>query len=87
MIGFLIGRLFGGIWKYVAMAGAAVVLIGGFALKVAQAARDRLLVKQAGEVAKRSEKGRVGASEAAEALRKGKTPEDVVSKGDKKWKS
>lgn len=81
MIGDILGQLFGGLWGYVATAGAAVVGAALLWLGGGRAARNKGIA----DAAKRSEKGRKAATKARDRIAGGESPEDVVRKNDGKW--
>lgn len=85
MIWDLVGRVFGGLWGYVAAAGGALAIVIGAYLKGASAARNKLRAAQADDAIKRAAKGREAVSKARRGTEAGESPEDIVRQNDGRW--
>lgn len=81
MIWDIISGLFGGLWGYVATAGAAVVGAALLWLGGGRAARNKGIA----DAAKRSEAGRKAATRARDKIAGGESPEELARKNDGKW--
>ena len=85
MIGFIIDQIIGPFWPYLAGAGALVVawLTGrssGASKQKAKQAKEAL-----NATVKGNEAARQGKAAAAEKLRQGQTPEQIVRSNDDAW--
>lgn len=76
----------GGAWKWLAAAGAAVLSIAGIYLKGRSDAKAKADGKALDATIKGNEAARKGRVEAADALRNGKTPEEIVRGNDDAWR-
>lgn len=85
MIWSLVTELLAPFWPYIAGAGALVV--GWFVAKRqgAQAAKAKQAEAGLKATVKGNEAARKGKAEAADKLRKGKTPEQIVRENDDAW--
>lgn len=80
---WILGLLGGG--KLYALGAAIVaVLLGALRLRRSGITAER--GRQAQDAARRGEKGRQGEAEAAEKMRDGASPDDIVSGNDKRWR-
>jgi len=90
MIWELISGLMPDLWGYVAMAGTAIVGALGLYFKGRSDGAAKVERKQAEAGLKATTEGReaarTGKAEAVDALRKGKTPEEIVRGNDNAWR-
>ena len=85
MIAFLIEQITGGLWPYLVAGGAALLGVLGAYVKGRADAKAKITAKQAAATVKAVEAGAKGAAKAANDLRDGKTPDEIVRKNDGAW--